>query len=266
MLFEKVLEKIPYLISFFNGGDLQQLQNCNKTFKNQAHFHCAFLFHQKFNRYWIYNTPVKSYHIHKGFDTTLLQKKFIKATEENDSYFLILKENLAVCQMVKIWYGLRNQKKWTNFWMTPDKFYKNIIYFEITIQSYICPSKCLSIGFSDYEQFLSSIGKGYFIGWTDESYGWHSDDGWLYYDFKAIYYLGLFNQNETLGFGLILDKNLIFFTRNGNLVTEQFCYIDNLMYPCVLSDTMIEMDVNFGKNPYLYELKDYLDSKQLYKK
>ena len=142
----------------------------------------------------------------------------------------------------------------------------DIYYFEIKIISQGKGGK-ISIGLREAGTNLHRQ-----PGWEQGSCGYHGDDG---RKFRASgygeQYGPTFGTNDIVGCGLNLRSKTCFFTKNGEFLGTAFGEFDDIhdhpLYPTVgLHSADEEVEVNFGQEPLLYNIKlekVQLDSKMI---
>ncbi|XP_002992236.2 ran-binding protein M homolog [Selaginella moellendorffii] len=124
-------------------------------------------------------------------------------------------------------------------------------YFEMTV----CDrgqKGVISIGFSD-QNFKTSRQPG----WEPNSYGYHGDDGKLYYGPKSNENLNVtFTTNDTVGAGINYLAQELFFTKNSKLVGKKSKDVKVPLYPTIgLHSPNEKVSVNFGQNPFVFDVE-----------
>ena len=142
----------------------------------------------------------------------------------------------------------------------------NTYYFEITIGSKRFRNQwvneCISIGYGDVKTNYKVQ-----VGWTNKSWGFHSDDG----NFVNNNYSKPFSQpwgpNDTVGVGLTylsLNRYLIFLIKNGVMVkNEMLIETECTMSPMIGLDSSYPIKVNLGKYPYQFDIENYIKSHEI---
>ena len=138
----------------------------------------------------------------------------------------------------------------------------NVYYYEVTllnkqnINSYT--GECISIGFGHkYTNFSNHV------GWSNDSIGFHSDDGTIRYNqtgHSIKPHSNIWKPNDVIGAGVIyVNKNEIkpFFTINGKLIymmgktiKMKFPY-----FPMIGYDHSHSFETNFSTKPFVYNIK-----------
>ena len=146
-----------------------------------------------------------------------------------------------------------------------------IAYFEVTVirQAHDCMSpenahhdfchECISIGLST----RSFCPQGKMPGWDFASYGYHSDNGCMYHrtGIPPQYVRPTYGPGDIVGCGLEYKSRRIFFTKNGKFLGYEFGKIgrdvvESGLYPTVGVDSECPIFVNFGGQPFTFDLKD----------
>eukprot|EP00008_Paramoeba_atlantica_P013150 CAMPEP_0201476268 /NCGR_PEP_ID=MMETSP0151_2-20130828/1503_1 /ASSEMBLY_ACC=CAM_ASM_000257 /TAXON_ID=200890 /ORGANISM="Paramoeba atlantica, Strain 621/1 / CCAP 1560/9" /LENGTH=1405 /DNA_ID=CAMNT_0047856583 /DNA_START=104 /DNA_END=4321 /DNA_ORIENTATION=- len=93
------------------------------------------------------------------------------------------------------------------------------------------------------------------VGWFQNSYGYHSDDGNKFFNGSNDSFGPQFGRYDVVGCGVDLVTNEIFFTKNGMLIGVAFEYPLGMdLYPCVaLSGPQQKVVVNLGQIPFLFD-------------
>ena len=138
----------------------------------------------------------------------------------------------------------------------------NVYYYEVKILDKQNLSawlgECVSIGFGNKNTHLNTH-----VGWTNDSIGFHSDDGTIRYNessqvFKT--YSDIWVPGDIAGAGIIyVGKNEIipFFTFNGKLVYigNKSVKIDFPYFPIIGYDHSQSIEINFSSKPFKYDIK-----------
>eukprot|EP00894_Picocystis_sp_ML_P001856 jgi/Pico_ML_1/52373/g3085.t1 len=110
---------------------------------------------------------------------------------------------------------------------------------------------CVGIGFTDKKFKVTRQ-----PGWEPNSYGYHGDDG------KKFHNNGLgenygptFNTGDVIGAGILLEKQEIFYTKNGKYLGVAFRNVSLPLYPTVGLHSMNEcVQIDFlGKKGFMYD-------------
>ncbi|GAB2217538.1 hypothetical protein Droror1_Dr00000735 [Drosera rotundifolia] len=101
-------------------------------------------------------------------------------------------------------------------------------------------------------------------GWEANSYGYHGDDGFLYRGQGRGEPFGpTYTTGDTVGCGInyavgATFSPLIFFTKNGAIVGSLCKDVKGPLYPTVaVHSPNEEVVVNFGKDPFVFDIKAY---------
>ncbi|KAF9585119.1 hypothetical protein BGW38_003828 [Lunasporangiospora selenospora] len=131
-----------------------------------------------------------------------------------------------------------------------------VFYFEITIDTFKGNS-ALSVGIAS-----KSLRRNCQVGWDLNSWGYHSDDGFLYFGNgkQNIVYSFKYGEGDTIGCGINFVDRAIFFTMNGDMMGVAFRFIkDSIpLYPAVgLSQSGTEINANFGDQTFMFNIVEY---------
>ncbi|XP_076891219.1 ran-binding protein M homolog [Bidens hawaiensis] len=96
-------------------------------------------------------------------------------------------------------------------------------------------------------------------GWEANSFGYHGDDGLLYRgQGKGETFGPTFSTGDTVGGGINYASQKLFFTKNGQVVGTVEKDVKGRLYPTVAVHSQNEeITVNFGKDPFLFDIKAY---------
>ncbi|XP_021748094.1 ran-binding protein 10-like [Chenopodium quinoa] len=96
-------------------------------------------------------------------------------------------------------------------------------------------------------------------GWEANSYGYHGDDGLLYRGHgKGETFGPSFTTGDTVGGGINYASQEVFFTKNGIVVGTVYKDVKSQLFPTVaVHSQREEVIVNFGKEPFLFDIKAY---------
>ena len=137
---------------------------------------------------------------------------------------------------------------------------KPIFYFEVLIKDDGKEGDILiGIGEKDIPE------KGLSLGSTSRSYGYHSK-GKSHNNKKANKYGENFEKGDTIGCGIDLENKSIFYTKNGKFLDYAFKDINfemgkGYLYPSVCMHTLnSEIVINFGKDNFKFDVKEYYES------
>ncbi|RIB30700.1 concanavalin A-like lectin/glucanase domain-containing protein, partial [Gigaspora rosea] len=118
-----------------------------------------------------------------------------------------------------------------------------LFYFEVDIIDE-GKNKWIGIGFCEKAVNLNGM-----PGCYDGSWGYHGDDGNLFYcSGNGNPYGPLFSTGDTIGCCLNFTNNTVFYTKNGiNLGSIAFRNLKGTLYPCVGSRSQGgSFEINFG--------------------
>nr|XP_010911815.1 ran-binding protein M homolog isoform X1 [Elaeis guineensis]XP_010911816.1 ran-binding protein M homolog isoform X1 [Elaeis guineensis] len=126
-----------------------------------------------------------------------------------------------------------------------------VYYFEIKVKNAGQHGR-IGIGFTPKEYDLRKQ-----PGWDPNSCGYHGDDGYLYHGSGKRYRFGpTFTSGDTVGAGINYAFPQFFFTKNGELVGNVVKDIKGPLFPTIaLHSQNEEVTVNFGKQPFLFDIK-----------
>lgn len=133
----------------------------------------------------------------------------------------------------------------------PEK--RLVYYFEIHVKNAGARGQ-IAIGFTNHTFKMRRQ-----PGWEANSYGYHGDDGNLYRGPGTGEAFGpTFTTNDTVGAGINYASQEFFFTKNGALVGAVYKDMKGLLFPTVAVHSQNEeIEVNFGKKPFAFDLKEY---------
>ncbi|XP_008802878.2 ran-binding protein M homolog [Phoenix dactylifera] len=128
---------------------------------------------------------------------------------------------------------------------------RTVYYFEMKVENAGQHGR-IAIGFTPKEYDLRRQ-----PGWEPNSCGYHGDDGYLYHGWGKRYPFGpTFTSGDTVGAGINYASQQFFFTKNGELVGNVVKDIKGPLYPTTaLHSQNEEVTVNFGKQPFLFDIK-----------
>ena len=96
-------------------------------------------------------------------------------------------------------------------------------------------------------------------GWDSESWGYHGDDGGRFHgDGAAVARGETFGRGDVVGCGVDRGRREVFFTRNGvgvGGIPLSQKDLDEPLYPCVGLDHGDAVEVNFGAEPFAYDVR-----------
>ncbi|KAF9174889.1 hypothetical protein BGX20_009293 [Mortierella sp. AD010] len=133
-----------------------------------------------------------------------------------------------------------------------------VFYFEITIDQFKeVKGSAISVGIAS-----KSLRKNCQVGWDLDSWGYHSDDGFLYFGNgkQNIKYAYEYKENDVVGCGVNFLDRAVFFTLNGDMLGVAFRFIKDTipLYPAIgLSHAGTEINANFGDQTFLFNILDY---------
>ena len=101
-------------------------------------------------------------------------------------------------------------------------------------------------------------------GWEPNSYGYHGDTGHKFAGSPNGSEFGpSFGTGDVVGAGIHLEKQQIFFTKNGKFMKVAFEHVQGELYPTIGLHSRAEcVEVNFGQKPFLYDLDGMLEEEK----
>lgn len=131
---------------------------------------------------------------------------------------------------------------------------KDLYYYEMEILSELSAKQCISFGFATREYFDIISNNKLLIGWTNQSIGWHSDDGNIFWQ-NSKYPSVTFKKNDIVGCGYDYETSDVFYTKNGIEVFRMYVPFKNSIIGCIaIDDYEVLYDLNFGKKKFVYDL------------
>ncbi|RKP20301.1 SPRY-domain-containing protein, partial [Rozella allomycis CSF55] len=133
-----------------------------------------------------------------------------------------------------------------------------IYYFEIQIVSR-GRDGYIGIGFC-----ASNVSLGRLPGWEPNSYGYHGDDGNIFYSSGTGKAYGPnFTTGDVVGCGINFINNTCFFTKNGVYLGIAFNNVKGLFYPSIGLRTPGEIiESNFGQKPFCFDIDHYVKTEK----
>ncbi|KAF9371735.1 hypothetical protein CPB97_001758 [Podila verticillata] len=131
-----------------------------------------------------------------------------------------------------------------------------VFYFEIMIDRFKGNSP-ISIGIASKD-----LRKNLQVGWDLNSWGYHSDDGFLYFgnSQQNIAFEFGYAEGDTVGCGVNFLEKTVFFTLNGDMLGVAFKFLKDTipLYPAIgLSQAGTEINANFGDQTFLFNIVEY---------
>ncbi|GER37827.1 SPla/RYanodine receptor (SPRY) domain-containing protein [Striga asiatica] len=126
-------------------------------------------------------------------------------------------------------------------------------------QNKLC-RQCIFARFNCYYWILMSFLYASISGsWEANSYGYHGDDGLLYRGHgKGETFGPTYTTGDTVGGGINYATQEFFFTKNGAIVGSVFKDVKGPLFPTVAVHSQNEeVTVNFGKDPFVFDIKAY---------
>ncbi|KAL6492809.1 hypothetical protein OROGR_032568 [Orobanche gracilis] len=98
-----------------------------------------------------------------------------------------------------------------------------------------------------------------FDSWEANSWGYHGDDGLLYRGHgKGETFGPTYTTGDTVGGGINYATQEFFFTKNGGVVGSVYKDVKGRLFPTVsVHSQNEELTVNFGQNPFVFDIKAY---------
>jgi len=142
----------------------------------------------------------------------------------------------------------------------------NIFYYEITLNNeYIRDSwdnECMSIGFG-----TKNINYKSQVGWSQNSWGFHSDDGKYVNKNNQINFGPPWKTGDIVGTGLIYESPNVyklFLTINGIFINEEIDISSvDYIYPIIGFDLSKPIKVNWGTEEFMFDLEKYINCNYL---
>eukprot|EP00698_Gefionella_okellyi_P020905 TRINITY_DN6657_c0_g1_i1.p1 TRINITY_DN6657_c0_g1~~TRINITY_DN6657_c0_g1_i1.p1 ORF type:complete len:398 (-),score=96.07 TRINITY_DN6657_c0_g1_i1:1260-2453(-) len=137
-------------------------------------------------------------------------------------------------------------------------------YYEVTILELGAAGCTVAVGVAP-EGFC---GRGHQPGWSANSYGFHGDDGCVFWNTSDDQTLchqqpvsGGFNTGDVIGCGLLYSSKELFVTRNGALLGVVATAVTGAHWPTVGIASMSEsVHVNFGVEPFVFNVWAFAQS------
>jgi len=115
--------------------------------------------------------------------------------------------------------------------------------------------ECVAVGLS-FDSF--PVSGGILPGWSEDSFGFHSDDGGIYHasGHMSRVYGPRFGVGDVVGCGVNFLKKEIFFTLNGVNLGQAFSGVATYdrLYPTIGLDSNVSVQFNFGDEPFKFDL------------
>jgi len=142
----------------------------------------------------------------------------------------------------------------------------NTFYFEIYILNKkfrkAWKNECLSLGFGTSNTYYKNQ-----VGWTQKSWGFHSDDGHYINNNKSKIYSNIWKPDDIVGVGLTyVSKNnyKIFLTINGLLCNDEESFIcEEILIPMFGFDYSNPIKINWGQEEFKFDLVNYINNSQI---
>jgi hypothetical protein len=119
----------------------------------------------------------------------------------------------------------------------------------------------------------SYVCHGDSIGWEQQSWGYHGDDGYIFsghgkgQPFRTAFTTGYansatgttFTTGDTIGCGVNFQDMSLFYTKNGVYLGVAFRDLKGLLYPIVGMRSSGEIvEANFGQRDFMFNIEDYV--------
>ena len=137
-----------------------------------------------------------------------------------------------------------------------------ICYYEVLF----CGGASVGIASIENETLKRSYGRGSesHVGWRRVSYGFHSDDGKIYWNatgwnYRCEEFCKPWNKVARIGCGYDRLRRKLFFTADGRFVGEANFDVQPSKYAAVLSlhQHGNSATVNFGSAPFAFDIETY---------
>lgn len=262
-----ILKNIPDINLYFNIEDLQKIEICNKGLnKIYKNFLYNFILYSKFNI--ITDNLCSLKHIYFGMKLSNDNIYKFKSEKLTFQVNFFNEYDLKIIKDYYKWWDkylsiFFNYNRYTNYFIYKNdlnnyNFKKDFIYFEINYLN----ENCFSVGFATKLSFFHLLDTKLLLGSIKESVGLNLNNGLIYnqgikedFDNKEDFDLDLyFNLNDTIGCGYDLKNKMIFFTKNGKKYASLDFHIKNIIFPCIIYDSKIMIDINYGDEKFYYIL------------
>jgi hypothetical protein len=267
MMIAYLIQTIPPISEFLSPDDVMSLQDVNVSFRKLCQTTILpFFYVKKFRKRWDKNSTLCCEYFVYG---QIFMDVFKITYPDNWTVWIdtasTLMHQKKTCPKLCVWslydwfYQFFYRYSWTNFLYTHDIFLPNILYFEVTLVSPLSEEEndCLTLGYMKKKEDVFPDGHHYLLGWSSHSIGLHSDDGYVYYNSEKLRYYDTFSQSDTIGFGVYLDTEEYFITKNGRFISQpqplpfSLCHLQ----PSVITDGLVDYTVRYGhKTPFLSSL------------
>lgn len=107
-------------------------------------------------------------------------------------------------------------------------------------------------------------------GWKFNSWGYHSNRGYIYHENGYKFYGPTFTTGDIIGCCIGFQKRLAFYTKNGELLDAAVTHLafDKPGYPGIsdiyptigLKSAGCHVRVNFGKKPFVFDIVEYIQA------
>jgi uncharacterized coiled-coil DUF342 family protein len=142
----------------------------------------------------------------------------------------------------------------------------NTFYYEVEIinNRFRLPweNECLSIGYGSPSTNIFSQ-----VGWTERSWGFHSDDGAYITKNDSILFTEPWTPNNIYGVGLTyLSKNTyhLFLTKNGVICNKEIkIECCDYMVPMIGLDLSMPVKINWGNEQFAFNLEKYIKANKI---
>jgi hypothetical protein len=125
-------------------------------------------------------------------------------------------------------------------------------YFEVRLlhipprRSEDSAKPCMSIGFIPEEEIPLFEKKDMFVGWTEKSIGYHTDDGYLLCDANILVHSLVVKEQDVIGCGVCNDT--LFFKIGPHVFTLPYALSHDKLYPAIIQDnTGFRWEANFSQ-------------------
>ena len=262
-----LIQTIPPICEFLSPDDVMSLRDVNTSFRTMCETTILPLFYlKKYNKQWDKKSTLRCEYFVYGqefFDV-------LKMTYPDNWTVWIDTESTLMhpkhaCPKFCVWslydwfFQFFYHHSWTNYLYTHNIFLPNTLYFEVTLVSSLSEedNECLTLGYMKKKDTVFPDGHHYLLGWSSHSIGLHSDDGYVYYNSEKLRYYDTFAQSDTIGFGVYLDTEEYFITKNGRFLHQPHPLPFSLcqLHPSVITDGLVDYTVRYGhKTPFLSSL------------